>query len=422
MITVGLDFGTHQTKICVEDADGYETHYSFYKFPDENGQMQFTLPSIIAITPDEHIKYGYVGKAKDCKVYRYFKQAVYQKLDSRNITLWEAARFSIWYLAYILFDLEEKYGRDISIQMGVPSDSEGIEFKRQIGVTLIASAYNLVEDEFENDKQAFLDATYSELVERTNIIKYSDKIKRRCAVLAFPESYACLLPLVKSGRLSNGLSLVVDIGGGTTDISMFTIENKEDDPNESYPQIYFYFSINKGLNFLTDADNSTHSNVVEMRQFFSDGNLNPEKRSLYFKEICRICSEVRGQVERDFCNQTKLYKGILNQAWKNRPVVYTGGGSALETLRSTYQDFIDIKIIDYGSWKKKNFDDQSFFEDMSLCPVLSTAYGLSIHVKDDSIKPTPLEDLFAKIRKTKDDEDWERFSEFDYGLSYDALK
>ena len=28
MITVGLDFGTHQTKVCIEDKQGAETHYN----------------------------------------------------------------------------------------------------------------------------------------------------------------------------------------------------------------------------------------------------------------------------------------------------------------------------------------------------------------------------------------------------------
>ena len=34
MITVGLDFGTHQTKVCVEEKDRLETRYSFVTFKD----------------------------------------------------------------------------------------------------------------------------------------------------------------------------------------------------------------------------------------------------------------------------------------------------------------------------------------------------------------------------------------------------
>ena len=34
MITVGLDFGTHQTKVCIEDKEGVELNYSFMKFFD----------------------------------------------------------------------------------------------------------------------------------------------------------------------------------------------------------------------------------------------------------------------------------------------------------------------------------------------------------------------------------------------------
>ena len=60
MITVGLDFGTHQTKVCVERKERAELEYSFIKFPDSRGQSQYTLPSIISIQPDGKLRYGYL--------------------------------------------------------------------------------------------------------------------------------------------------------------------------------------------------------------------------------------------------------------------------------------------------------------------------------------------------------------------------
>jgi hypothetical protein len=43
MITVGLDFGTHQTKVCIEDKQGAETHYKFQRFRNLNGQVAVHL-------------------------------------------------------------------------------------------------------------------------------------------------------------------------------------------------------------------------------------------------------------------------------------------------------------------------------------------------------------------------------------------
>ena len=47
MITIGLDFGTHQTKVCIENKQGVELNYSFLKFNDNKGGLNYTLPSII---------------------------------------------------------------------------------------------------------------------------------------------------------------------------------------------------------------------------------------------------------------------------------------------------------------------------------------------------------------------------------------
>ena len=77
--------------------------------------------------------------------------------------------------------------------------------------------------------------------------KYRKELKDEYGMLVFPEAYACLMPLVKSAKIASGMSLMVDIGGGTTDISFFTIENRS-------PQVYAFYSINKGLNFLTAAE------------------------------------------------------------------------------------------------------------------------------------------------------------------------
>ena len=49
------------------------------------------------------------------------------------------------------------------------------------------------------------------------------------------------------------MSLMIDIGGGTTDISFFTIEDNK-------PQVYDFYSINKGLNYLTGANDVIHHN------------------------------------------------------------------------------------------------------------------------------------------------------------------
>ncbi|MBR4882297.1 MAG: hypothetical protein IKU18_00315, partial [Bacteroidales bacterium] len=58
-ITIGLDFGTHQSKICVETINGPEIKYDFFKFTDGNGDEHYTLPSIIYVDKKERLSYGF---------------------------------------------------------------------------------------------------------------------------------------------------------------------------------------------------------------------------------------------------------------------------------------------------------------------------------------------------------------------------
>ena len=71
-ITVGLDFGTHQTKICVENKmDVNNPIYSFLSFTNEQGQRSVILPSIVQINKDDTLSYGFVDQEK-CKYGKKF--------------------------------------------------------------------------------------------------------------------------------------------------------------------------------------------------------------------------------------------------------------------------------------------------------------------------------------------------------------
>jgi hypothetical protein len=66
-IKVGLDFGTHQTKICVQrvpDEGRGEPNYEFFQFTDLKGSKQYFLPSVIQINDDDTLSYGYVDSAR----------------------------------------------------------------------------------------------------------------------------------------------------------------------------------------------------------------------------------------------------------------------------------------------------------------------------------------------------------------------
>lgn len=422
MITIGLDFGTHQSKICIEDKKGVELSYSFFQFSDTHGDKQYTLPSIIRINPDSKLEYGYLRDKGEGKVIRYFKQATFCTQNSANLSKSEGKLFSIWYLAYILFDLEEIYGTDFIVQMGAPTDTANLQRVKAIAVEILASAYNLVEDVYENDKEKFLNASYDELVEKTNLIPYSKELKDEYGMLVFPEAYACLMPLVKSSKIASGMSLMVDIGGGTTDISFFTIEN-------SRPQVYAFYSINKGLNFLTDAENKDMKHLDSNVR--SEHEIHPTKRNIFRNSINATCQDLIGKLQKHFKKQTKLQIHRLMDALKTRPIIYTGGGSTFPSLRERHAGFRDKIHISEKEWRTKSVKDLDIIIKMGLCPILSTAYGLSISVPHDNIKCHPLPDIFRNIKGAEEEKKAYKpyrygtavcESGFSYADDYDAWK
>ena len=64
-----------------------------------------------------------------------------------------------------------------------PADGSSIVTAKIIATTIVASAYRLVEDVFENDKKSFLNATLQTLKELTEIVEYSDSIKEEYGLL-----------------------------------------------------------------------------------------------------------------------------------------------------------------------------------------------------------------------------------------------
>lgn len=307
MRTVGFDFGTHQTKVCVENREGAELQYEFFKFKDSKGVEQYTLPSILGVDKKGLVRYGYFSDETSCtrglfqsikllvskqsgfdeKIVRYFKQATFTK-TSNDMSKMDAIHYSIWYISYILFDLEAKYGQDFAIQMGVPTDGERLNSQKQLAVRILLSAYRLVEDVFKNDKDVFLRTPIQQLKEKTIFIPYSEDMKEEYNILVFPEAYACLMPLIKQNKIASGMSLMIDIGGGTTDISFFTINT------DNKPQVYGLYSIEKGLNYLTDAINVNRNKISSNVQ--SDSEILKDRKHVYEKEIESVCRKLNNNL------------------------------------------------------------------------------------------------------------------------------
>ena len=388
MITVGLDFGTHQTKVCIEDSEGVEINYSFMKFEDTYHSEFYTLPSVVGVDKKGLMHYGFLNRDFDGRIVKYFKQSAFDANASYIMPQINAWYFSAWYIAFIIFDLEKKYGQQFAIQMGAPTDSSHVEQAKEITTRIVSSAYRLVEDVFKNDKQRFLSTTMKELVEMTVIVPYSIETKNDYGLLVFPEAYACLMPLISQGKLESGMNLMIDIGGGTTDISFFTIENNK-------PQVYAFYSLNKGLNFLTHADEVRHSGIHS--NLAKTAKIDQKRKFFFMKDIKHVCGIIRTELFKNL-EETDVQSWKLKQSLKKRPLIYSGGGSTFNSLRNPYDAYVDIILISERQWNGSAIEEFDDITDKKLCPILATAYGLSVSATNDDIVMKPLSEIFAKLR------------------------
>lgn len=473
IIVIGLDFGTHQTKMCIQrtpDEGHGQPSYEFFKFQDLDGNDNYFLPSIVQVNNDGTLSYGFVDsdKAKshpvkpqleeepefndydvdkearllcgryskddksiaafdsirkmlsrrkeilqhihseeadrirksnedklaqyygEVSTYRYFKQATFTEREwFGNI---DSDTVCVWYLAFVLFCLEKEFGTDFAINMGVPADSNSFEKKKQQAATLLLTAYYLVEDVYHNDMEAFLSEKVDILKEKTKFRICNELLKKEYNIKVFPEAYASMISLTSRGRLTPGMCLAVDIGGGTTDISFFTIMGKE-------PLIYRFWSLDKGLNFI----------VEESGYDYQDGAFEKlaQKKVIHGFNMMRteLYRSLEGELYQKLSRETSIDKGNLTAALANRILVYNGGGSTFRSLTVETGTFTDVVLVNEDMWKTENVKEKDIVAPIS--PLLNTSYGLSVGKNDDRIPLCEFSELFGNLRSEgKADKDY----------------
>lgn len=471
-IKIGLDFGTHQTKICVQrtpDEGRGEPNYEFFQFADLQGNKQYFLPSIIQINKDDTLSYGYVDtqkikvqtnkpnkiaveleeefniaemteklydkyanevnttddmyvlgemlkiklqnvKARNAKkkadaenlydnqvrlyqdaknIFRNFKQATFIGGEWNRVTQISNRTLCVWYLAYVIFLLEDKYGTNFSINMGIPTDEVTYEAMKRLAVEILAAAYYLVEDVYKNNFDEFLNEKYDVLLTKTLNRPFSKEMKEEYWINIFPEAYASLTALTSRGKLPTGMSLTADIGGGTTDISFFTIE-------EGKPIIYKFWSIPRGLNYIAERSGFD----------YADGDFNARVHQEVIEKYNRKKHEIVYNLFKDLQRKIKIETSIpvenLRNALKDRPLVYSGGGSTFSFLTMPIDTFTDVRVIKASIWNEENIKNKSAVSKLSV--LLTTAYGLSVSKSDEDIKLKSYASLFAHLPKDNENE------------------
>lgn len=318
--------------------------------------------------------------------YRNFKYSVFTGRDTRNVL--SAEQVSLFYITYIIFLLEEKYGTDFSIQFGIPASPKTYKQLRNLATRLIVRAYQLVEEVFENDIDRFLSTSYEELMTLSVLPEFSEEVKEEYGIMIIPEASACLRAIVAAGRLPEGkLHIMMDIGGGTTDISFFAVNNRE-------PIIYWFRSVPQGLNFIREMS----GNGEKYRQIIDD-----------------TVKNLRRELTQDFL-ETGNPMHFMEDAMKGNVVVYNGGGSAEKGLCRPYQYFTTVRRI-------ADILPIHFHQDgiSGLSHILSNSYGLSNQIdnEDVAVRLRPFNELLKNYKEQVKAAKMvpEHYTKYEHGLS-----
>lgn len=349
-------------------------------------------------------------------IFRYFKIATFSK-----DYLWEESIspkvISTWYLTYVLFCIFEKLPDNSPVQMGIPESIGDVysNIQKQNGEDVFYTAYLIYKH--YSDKESFLKASYEELLSITDFSAHKsiNKVDAEWSqILLLPEAFAGLLMAAKQGKIGIGMTLLADIGGGSTDISLFNVEKSKNSREGLIPNVSKIISLHKGLNYIYSLYKQKQYNksFEQIRSLFAKS---PE---LFQEEVEELRQEVIDIVNKEI--YAPLYMAAMKRGFAketvmsvlmDRPVVYSGGGGVYEVFHKRIHIFTEPlslcqELLSVKNVTNKNVTD----EELSI---LAVAYGLSIpRMKEPEM--TPLEDLFNHMTI---EEKQRQYTGYEHGIS-----
>ena len=392
-----------------------------------NYKLRLWQKEVDEINAEYDDEYAYWERhSTEYRVLRYFKQAAFTTTLQWPKDEIPADTLSIWYLTYLLLYVRryvkerfnEVFEDSVSVQMGVPSGlndsiSRVIHYR---GQRLLVAARHLMEL-FETPEEMFT-FPYQDLVEMTrytdgNVVEEADMY----GFVIIPEAYAGLQSLTYSKRLSRGnMHLLVDIGGGTTDIAFFTIDES------LMPSIHTVTSFHKGLNFVLENYLKDHPGMsmgeaqVRLRSHLDDFR---SAIAAYTVELRKEFNYLIDLVVHEFKQEvvgTELTSSRLIEAMMGRPIVYCGGGSVFPNMRIAHHYFSDKRLINKDTLNIPHLLNRGL--DPVYYTILATAYGLSIPVFEE-IKTIDARQLWRIIANNVRRAEAPIREDRDYGLSDD---
>ena len=329
-------------------------------------------------------------------IFKNFKQAIFSIGINWPYHDISPEMVAVWYLSFIFFDIEEEYGNQLVICMGTSSGRLNWDRNKQKATQIMLAVYDMVENVCQNDKEFFLSLTIDDLIEFTKISPFSQEEKDNNSIFVFPEAYANINPLAQQRRFGIGINAIIDIGGGTTDISIFSAyeDSKSGKTDDICVNIYDYISIPYGVNAVEQYGIKEHYKQVG-------------------KSIDLITSKLQNYARNIGVSSTE--SAVITNL---RPAVFSGGGSLRRELCKVYGGFSDLIHISTDFLTDTSID--KIDEISNSIAMLNTALGLAKCPDNDSEIPLQsYDELFSKVKEAYNDKRREKYfnQHYEHGLS-----
>lgn len=235
-LVIGLDFGTSFSKVIVgESRVRYVVPFNGY----EVGDKPFLLPSALSVLPDSG-KCILAAHGQHGRLHDNLKMPLIERDFSD-----EVRTLAVAYLALLLRHartwLLNTHGaiykaRKIEwfINIGLPTDSFHDEKLISIYRTIVKIAWLLSALSGDVTLPRALDLLTKYDADPYGLQEvFTDHLLHDDRISAFPEFSAQLAGYVRSPRRQDGLHVTVDIGGGTLDVTVFNVHQKNEE--DVYP-------------------------------------------------------------------------------------------------------------------------------------------------------------------------------------------
>lgn len=142
--------------------------------------------------------------------------------------------------------------------------------------------------------------------------------------------------------------------------------------------IYHYQSISKGINSIVEDSTPQIKDRME-RHINLDRDIIDKVRKLhaienYHTSVSAVFRTLQEGLRKEF-NAVSNDVGEFNRFIRNRPIVFSGGGSTFQGLRKGFYGFTEIYQTDVSAWEDKYIPQIDDIRSKKLAPILSVALG-----------------------------------------------